>query len=544
MSTLFSLLNIKRRPIAPIRSVTRYQEGTGIVIDDYEVQADPDYEGYIMADGSVDFTGNQSLAGYNLTNVGDIELDSLTAAGASITSASAWGLTGAWTWTNGGININYASTTAFQSYGNSLNIDTTNTTVGIGQVPSDIVKLGITGTKRIGVYLTSTGSTATYVAGLVANFTISRSANSANHASGLWFIGQYEPSANVNMTGTNSTGLYAVNSTLNVGNTNYTTSVAEMAGNYSKFGLGTTGTTSITLSANYYSDGWVDDAGGALTATTHAHFYANNNTIVSHITNSYGLYIAGQTRGVTANYGIVLAGNCTAASTTVLGSALVCGASKQLALYYDGTQGVIDCGSITPSDLDIYCGANKTIELQTVVYDDLRVPALNVTFVTTPTAVDYDVNGGGVTVRLYAYAKGDEGFFVVQLPHTYQEGGNISVHIHWTPGAYGGAESGKYVGWKLLYSWANIDGAFGNMTTADLSDVCDGVNHRHQMTPVVSITGTSKSISSMLLCKVTRTDTGTDDTWASAVPAAQPILLEVDFHFPINTMGSRAAGTK
>jgi hypothetical protein len=82
------------------------------------------------------------------------------------------------------------------------------------------------------------------------------------------------------------------------------------------------------------------------------------------------------------------------------------------------------------------------------------------------------------------------------------------------------------------------------MATADLSDATDNANHKHQMTPEVTITGTDKNISSMLLCNIKRTDTGTDDTWVGTASGALPMLLEIDFHYQIDTMGSRQIGAK
>ncbi len=64
------------------------------------------------------------------------------------------------------------------------------------------------------------------------------------------------------------------------------------------------------------------------------------------------------------------------------------------------------------------------------------------------------------------------------------------------------------------------------------------------MTPAVAITGTSKTISSMLVCNVKRTDTGADDTWVSAVSGQLPLLLEIDFHFEMDTLGSNTGSAK
>jgi hypothetical protein len=180
------------------------------------------------------------------------------------------------------------------------------------------------------------------------------------------------------------------------------------------------------------------------------------------------------------------------------------------------------------------------------VWDDLRVTpgSFDRPGVADPDIVAYDVNGGGVSTYLYEFAKNDVASFVVQLPHSYMQGEDISVHIHWTPGARGNEENGATVGWKVDYSWANIGGNFGTMATADLSDACDGTDHKHQMTPEVTITGSGKNISSMLICNVKRTDTGDDDTWASTTSGQLPMILEIDFHYPINTLGSKTSSAK
>ena len=95
------------------------------------------------------------------------------------------------------------------------------------------------------------------------------------------------------------------------------------------------------------------------------------------------------------------------------------------------------------------------------------------------------------------------------------------------------------MGWKVDYTWANIASAFGAMTTVDLSDTVTGTDGIHEMTSEATISGSSKEMSSMLMCNIKRTDTGTDDTWASALSGQLPLLLEIDFHYEIDTVGSR-----
>lgn len=193
---------------------------------------------------------------------------------------------------------------------------------------------------------------------------------------------------------------------------------------------------------------------------------------------------------------------------------------------------------------------NKEMGIQffspATVWDDIRITpgSFDRPGVADPDYVAYQPGGSGVTTYLPEFAKNDLASFTVQMPHSYKLGSDMHVHLHWTPGTRGNEENGATVGWKIDYTWANIDGTFSAMTTADLSDACDGTDHKHQQTLSVTISGTGKDISSMLICNVKRTDTGTDDTWASTTTGQLPLLLEVDLHYEIDTIGSNVSGTK
>lgn len=190
-----------------------------------------------------------------------------------------------------------------------------------------------------------------------------------------------------------------------------------------------------------------------------------------------------------------------------------------------------------------------TLTLSDTVWDDLRIVpgSFDRPGTQDPAYIAYIPSGSGITTYLTEWQKtgnGDLASFTCQIPHGYKVGEDIYVHIHWTPGARGNEESGNSVGWKIQYTWANIDGTFATMGTANLSDICDGTDHKHQMTDDVQITGSGKGISSMLICNILRSDTGADDTWVSGTSGQLPMLLEVDFHYPIDTMGSSAINAK
>ena len=189
---------------------------------------------------------------------------------------------------------------------------------------------------------------------------------------------------------------------------------------------------------------------------------------------------------------------------------------------------------------------DMSLEGGATMWDDIRITpgSFDRPGSSDPTIVSYTPGGSGTATYLYQFAKNNIASFTVQMPHGYKKGSDLHVHIHWTPGTRGNEENGATVGWKIDYSWANIDGTFPSMSTADLSDACGGVDHGHQMTDAVVVSGDGKGLSSMLLCNVKRTDTGADDTWAGTASGQLPLLLEIDFHYEIDTIGSRNVASK
>jgi hypothetical protein len=192
--------------------------------------------------------------------------------------------------------------------------------------------------------------------------------------------------------------------------------------------------------------------------------------------------------------------------------------------------------------------ADGTIEFvgDATVWDDIRIVpgAFDLPGTSDPALVAYTPGGSGAAIKLWEFQDGDIVSFTIQLPHGYKLGSPVYAHAHWTPGPRGNEENTKLVGWKLDYSWADIGGAFGVMATLDLKDACEGTDHKHQMTPDVVLTGSGASASSMIICNFRRTDTGTDDTWVGTASGSLPLLLEIDFHVELDTVGSRTITTK
>ena len=174
-----------------------------------------------------------------------------------------------------------------------------------------------------------------------------------------------------------------------------------------------------------------------------------------------------------------------------------------------------------------------TYYLKENVWDDMRFPASSVkgggAFDTTPTAYKSGI------VEAFSTGPNNESVqFIGQLPHGYKEGSDLDFHLHWTiptSGAGGGAENVK---WDFTYSWANIDGSFPAATSATVTvDVQNITADDHVLTDIATLAGTGKSISSILICSLTR-DVGVANDYAD-----DAYFIEADFHYKINTVGSR-----
>jgi hypothetical protein len=170
----------------------------------------------------------------------------------------------------------------------------------------------------------------------------------------------------------------------------------------------------------------------------------------------------------------------------------------------------------------------------TKVWDDMRIIAGSFD---RPGTSDPALVAAGSTY-LWEFNIDDSATCTVQLPQGYCSGDTIWAHVHWTPGTRGNEEGTNTVGWKVGYSWASIDSVFPAWSVVDLSDACQSTDWEHLMTPEVAIPGPGKGKSSMLLCNIKRTDTGTDDTWATNSSGDLPFLLELDFHYPIDKLGT------
>jgi hypothetical protein len=176
-------------------------------------------------------------------------------------------------------------------------------------------------------------------------------------------------------------------------------------------------------------------------------------------------------------------------------------------------------------------------EILATAWDDIRVPA-NMAKRIGNADPDWEVFLNGVYGLAFSASVDQEIFFTVQIPHSWKLGTNLHPHIHWAPSD---TDTGS-VTWKMEYTIANINGTFGATATLDVTDAGDGTAHKHQYADLGDIDMSSYTadtdVSITLLCRLYRDIDDGDDYTSDA------FLLEIDFHFEIDTNGSTEELTK
>jgi hypothetical protein len=139
-----------------------------------------------------------------------------------------------------------------------------------------------------------------------------------------------------------------------------------------------------------------------------------------------------------------------------------------------------------------------------------------------------------VETYLFDKTADQECSFNVIIPHSYLEGSDITPVVHWCPMD---TDTGDVV-WALEYSWANIDVQLPVTTTITIADAADGTARKHQLASFAAITGTGKTIGSVLSCRFYRDVDPSDDYTNDAA------LLSFGIRFKKDARGSGTVSAK
>lgn len=134
-------------------------------------------------------------------------------------------------------------------------------------------------------------------------------------------------------------------------------------------------------------------------------------------------------------------------------------------------------------------------------------------------------------------------FSILQLPHKWKEGSTLKPHLHWmkTTAAEGLVE------WQLEYRWSAItevlDADWTTLASSTPATADDNLQYQHIITPFGEINAEGKTLSDMLICKITRLGTSYSGAGATHYTAAAA-LIEFDIHYEIDSLGSEEEFTK
>ena len=207
-------------------------------------------------------------------------------------------------------------------------------------------------------------------------------------------------------------------------------------------------------------------------------------------------------------------------------------------------RGLLETSNLIVTDTSVF----KELSLSDTVWDDIRVPALSTKKGGSkePGLVKFLDNGAGsqgILTYQFDDSAEEELYFAVQIPHAWKQGTNLHPHVHWSPTVNGGV--GEVVSWGLEYSFAEITNVFPDSVLMYGNEPIhsgDLVAKRHYLTELGIIDMTAvDSVSPMILCRIFRDATGSGKTDDYGNDVA---LLEIDFHFEIDDIGSRTEYTK
>jgi hypothetical protein len=219
--------------------------------------------------------------------------------------------------------------------------------------------------------------------------------------------------------------------------------------------------------------------------------------------------------------------------------------TEQIQLGIGGTEiaRITEDGLRVGDDTDYaLIGPDGTVTLAgaATAWDDLMIPGQSVRvggtapdfasgFVGDSTMWSYLFDGTGTVEEVH---------FSVQLPHAWKQGSTIYPHVHFAPtSTNSGDTASRVVRFTLEYTWANIYGTFGSTSTINLDSdgfVPNTSQWKHLLCKnATGISGSGKTLSSMLMCRLFRDGGDAADTYPQDVA-----FLQFDIHYEIDAFGS------
>lgn len=195
-------------------------------------------------------------------------------------------------------------------------------------------------------------------------------------------------------------------------------------------------------------------------------------------------------------------------------------------------------GGISATTTGMGLKIDGPITLTVPVWDDLRVPLNQGKTAGVNVPIFEEIASSGVYA--YNFDDGDEIWFATQMPHSYMLGEDIFPHVHWGPET--DSSPADNVGLGLECSWTNLGGDVDS-TTVYTRVVSTGVDNQYAHllhdVPDGGWDGSSyDTLSALILCRFYRFAAAVDN-YAGGIFA-----YEIDFHYPVDTLGSPSIDDK
>jgi len=224
---------------------------------------------------------------------------------------------------------------------------------------------------------------------------------------------------------------------------------------------------------------------------------------------------------------------------TTDGNLIKLGTGEDMTIQYTGTVGRIDTSIVVPSDLQIDCGADKTLVLDVPVYQDINMAGylLAKPAASAPEVDTFRSTGGtDTTIETYAFAEDERVHGGFELQHNYKEGTDLIFHVHWQGIA---APTGTdNVQWRLNYIVSRDGVTLAAATVFDSPDTPIDTQYRAYRTDFAAITGTNFKIGDQFMFTLTRV-AATGDAYAG-----DALIETAGIHYQIDTLGSRTITIK
>ncbi len=193
---------------------------------------------------------------------------------------------------------------------------------------------------------------------------------------------------------------------------------------------------------------------------------------------------------------------------------------------------------VSPADLELDCGANKTLKLLDSVWDDIQFPTsgAKVPAANFPTWETFTAN-----TSEYSFAVDD----YIDLPanemaHWWKEGTDVGIHLHSTTKAANVSGSNQYAKFTVWVSYADVDAVWAEVAvTAELTipTATEALTHKLLSVGTVSLPGLKVETQVKIRVKRIAATGGTEY-------AGNIFLTQVGVHAEKDTMGSRTVGAK